>query len=42
MSYADSRPGYVLVGYAWSFVHPKTGQRIYAKGGRPFPIWRKA
>ena len=32
---------YEIVGFCWSFVHAKTGRRIYARNGRPFPIKRR-
>ena len=35
------RPGYELVGFAWSRKNPRTGVVDYPKNGRPFPIWRK-
>jgi hypothetical protein len=30
-----------IVGFCWSFVHPKTGKRVYSRNGRPFPIRRR-
>jgi hypothetical protein len=35
----DSR--YEIVGFCWSFVHAKTGRRVYSRNGRPFPIKRR-
>lgn len=32
---------YVVVGFCWSFVHAKTGKRIFSRNGRPFPIKKR-
>ena len=36
-----SRPGYALIFRPWIH-HPKTGQVIYPKRGKVFPIWVKS
>jgi hypothetical protein len=32
---------YEIVGFCWSFLHPKTGKRVVSRNGRPFPIKRR-
>jgi hypothetical protein len=32
---------YEIVGFCWSFIHPKTRKRVYPRNGRPFPIKRR-
>ncbi len=36
----QDRPGHRLIFRPW-IIHPKTGERIYPKRGRFFPIWIK-